>query len=316
MIIAYCFIGPLPSYAIDTVYQTRLFTKMDIYFIINDYDSPIAKELEQKYNVIIIRYDTVKDNIFNDIIEEHWHKFTIINELKGREKIFIYSYERFFCLKNLMIQNGLTNVFFMELDNLIYEDPIKWIQAFETKDIAFMFDDNKRCASGICYIKNIQIINVFTDYCIKYIELNKPGEVLFTEMHTLFGFIELDNMLVKNKPDYIQKCQLLPTHWTTYNEKIPFETYQNYDLYNKSIFDSSGIGIYLGGYDPYHTQGIITTGVKNVYCIIDYTIYNIKWVSDDMNRDIPYIFNDVTNEWIRINNLHIHSKDLKTHLSI
>ena len=90
MIIVYCFIGPLPSYAIDTVYQTRLFTNMDIYFIINDYDSPSAKELEQKYNVNIVRYDDVKDALFNETVEENWHKLTIIDNLKGREKIFIY----------------------------------------------------------------------------------------------------------------------------------------------------------------------------------------------------------------------------------
>jgi hypothetical protein len=35
MIIAYCFIGKLPEYAVDTVHQARLFYYGPIYFIIS-----------------------------------------------------------------------------------------------------------------------------------------------------------------------------------------------------------------------------------------------------------------------------------------
>ena len=47
-------------------------------------------------------------------------------------------------------------------------------------------------------------------------------------------------------------------------------------------------------------------------------IYNdkFKWEKDDRERKIPYIQNTITNEWTRINNLHVHSKDLKSCLSI
>ena len=125
MIIVYCFIGGLPSYAIETVYQTRLFFKGDIYFIVSDLASPIIDILKNKYNVIIIPYKQVIDAEFNQCTEQYIHKFSIVEAAKGRERLFIYAFERFAVLYQLMCQRNITDVFFIELDNLIYDDPLK-----------------------------------------------------------------------------------------------------------------------------------------------------------------------------------------------
>jgi hypothetical protein len=78
--------------------------------------------------------------------------------LIGRENLFIYSFERFFVLYNLMIQRNLSDVFFLELDNLVYDDPINWLNSFKLSDMSYMFDNIDRASSGIAYIKNIQIL--------------------------------------------------------------------------------------------------------------------------------------------------------------
>jgi hypothetical protein len=298
MNIVYAFIGKLPSYSIETVYQTRLFFNGPIYFITNDYDSPLITVLESKYNVNVVRYDSVIHNEFNEVIQVAYSKFCIINELKGREKLFIYAFERFFILQNLMIQRNLTDVFFMELDNLIYDDPYKWLNGFQKSEMAYMFDNYDRGASGICYIKSGNMLIDFCNFCIMYI-LTHTG--FLEEMGALYSF------WINNK----NRVKFLPVHWP--DSSKPPEVQDNFEDYS-SMFDAASLGIFLGGMDPHHTNGVVTLGLKGKWSLLDYTQYKYKWEKDELGRKIPYIFSgDI---WYRINNLHIHSKELKACLSI
>ena len=86
MIVVYCFIGSLPNYAIDTVHQTRLFFKGDIYFIVSDLTSPIIDILQHTYQVTIIPHASLIDREFNQCIEQYIHKFTILEGAKGRDR--------------------------------------------------------------------------------------------------------------------------------------------------------------------------------------------------------------------------------------
>jgi hypothetical protein len=223
-----------------------------------------------------------------------------VNGLHGREELFIYSFERFFVLLNLMIQQSLTNVFFLELDNLIYNDPIEWEERFCMKDMSYMYDNNQRCSSGIAFFKNIDGIRSLTQFFLD----NIPTTTVFlNEMTMLHDYLHIHNDTV----------QILPTHWNA--SHIPEITYRNYSLYNGSIFDAASIGIYLGGMDPYHTHGKVVKGLKGKWSAIDYTSYRFEWKVDEIGRRIPYVFNQSENTWIKINNLHIHSKLLVDCLS-
>jgi len=301
MIVAYSYIGPLPDYTLDTIHQTRLFFKGPIYFILSDLPSNYVPILQNKYNVTIIPYDTVIDENFNQCIQQHFNKFTILEGLKGREKLFIYAFERFFVLRKLMEQQQLTNVFFMELDNLIYDDPTKWEKAFCSSPISFMFDNYDRCASGICFIQDSTILSEFCECCIQYIVQTDVTRHFMTEMQALDQFW-------KANPN---KVQILPTHWSA--EKIPPMTSEHYDRYHQTLFDAAGLGIYFGGIDTLHTGGLIMTGLRAPWSAIDYTPYEYEWSEDEEGRLIPYVIHEL--RWIRINNLHIHSKQLQPHLS-
>jgi hypothetical protein len=304
MNLAYAFIGPLPHYSVDTVEQARKFFDGPIYFIVSDYESQYVPILQSKYNVTIVRYDTVADFDFNKLTQERYSKFAIVHGLQGREKLFIYSFERFYILRWLMYQKGLTDVFFLELDNLIYDNPRKWLDGFRQKDMAYLYEQYDRCASGICYIKNADILRSFTEYCSKYIE-SETGFI--HEMGALFRFWSAEK----------DRVQILPTHWSPAHAPVapvvPAETHQGYDTYNKTIFDGAGLGIFIGGMDPYHTRGRIEKW-KHRPCLydIDYTKYSYEWRKDEQGHNIPYVFTGV--EWIRINNLHIHSKDLRDNM--
>src|SRR6056300_769145 len=118
MFIALSFVGILPNYTIDSIYQIRLFTDMPIYLIYNDYNSPYLNDIT-KYNVNLVKYDDVFSDIFNNTLNIYRNKFAIVDSLNERKELFIRSLERFFLLNNLLLKYNLSDCFFMEIDNLI-----------------------------------------------------------------------------------------------------------------------------------------------------------------------------------------------------
>lgn len=87
----------------------------------------------------------------------------------------------------------------------------------------------------------------------------------------------------------------------------------NYNKFGDSIFDAAAIGVFLFGNDSVHTNDLLVTGQKNKWSAIDFTHLNFEWKTDSKNRRIPYVWNGES--WTRINNLHIHSKNLKFAMS-
>jgi hypothetical protein len=160
MILAYCFIGILPSYIIETIYQARLFFDGDIYLIVNQLDSPYINDIK-KYNINIINYEDVISYEFREISQKNISKFHYISDLKGREDLFLRSFERFFVLQNLLKQQNLEDCLFLELDNLIYDDPNKWILQFKKNELCYMYNNINSYSSGIMYIKNYKSVEGF-----------------------------------------------------------------------------------------------------------------------------------------------------------
>jgi hypothetical protein len=198
-----------------------------------------------------------------------------------------------------MIKRGLSNVFFLELDNLIYDDPRTWEMGFVLKDMNYMFDNYNRGASGICYCRSTQTLKQFLDHCSSFIEHSNE---FIDEMTALYRFWE----------SHKEEVGMIPIHWPA--DGIPQMASNQFELYNKSIFDAASLGIFLGGMDPHHTGGVIQKGLRGKWSLLDYTKYTYKWEKDTVGRNIPYIQGPNTT-WLRINNLHIHSKDLKPCMS-
>jgi len=286
MIVAYAFIGKLPSYSIDTVYQTRLFFDGPIYFIVSDMESEYLPALQNKYNVKIINYTDVIDNEFIELACTSVLRTAEVPRLGDRSGLFIRSFERFYVLHKLMIKENIENVFFMELDNLIYDDPRNWYTAFSRKNLCYMYDHKQRCSSGICFIKTHITLNKMLTFFSKHIRdfvSERDGQI--NEMTALALFYEDNKELI----------QILPTHWSP--REYPVEYSESFELYN-SIFDSAALGIYFFGLDPYHTEGKIVKYKRWWGSLIDYTVYRYEWKIDDKGRNIPFIF--IENTLIRI----------------
>jgi len=297
MFVALSFIGKLPSYIVESIHQIRCFFNGDIYLIVDDIQSPYLEDLT-KYSIYTIPYVMVINSQFVDVVNKNIHKFCIIENLKGREQLFIRSFERFFLLQNLMLQQNIEDCLFLELDNLIYDDPNKWITEFSKHELCYMYDHDNRCSSGLMYVKKASSLDKFLEFILHFISTSNE---FLTEMTALYRYYDYNKSSI----------QILPTYWN--KDTIPNMAKMNYGNYGDTIFDALAIGCFLLGLDPYHTDGKIETGRKAEWCAIDYTKDIFEWKIDDQGRRIPYIF-DGTN-WLRINNLHVHSKDLKSGLS-
>jgi len=297
MISCLSFVGKLPSYIVESIHQLRTFSSDDIYLIISDIHSQYI-ELIKKYNVIIIDYQDVIDNDFVEIVKPNYHKFEFARNLTGREELFIRSFERFFLLKNLLEKKNLSNCLFLELDNLIYNDPNNWLDEFSKNELCYLYDNERRFSSGLMYVKNASALNNFLKLIIDFI--SNSNEYM-TEMTTLSIYYDLN-------PNNIQ---ILPTYWPS--DGINSIAFSNFYKYN-SLFDALAIGCNLLGIDPVHTEGKIVKNLKPKWSAIDYTKLNFEWKIDEIGRKRPYVWNG--EKWLLINNLHVHSKDLKSGLSI
>ena len=88
------------------------------------------------------------------------HKFLIM-DIKDRELLFVRSFERFYLVRNLIKKLNLVNVFFLELDNLIYTDTDYLLNMFITNNVpmSLMWSNSEHISTGICFIKILNSIN-------------------------------------------------------------------------------------------------------------------------------------------------------------
>jgi hypothetical protein len=265
-------------------------------------NSPHLKILE-KYNVKIVDYKDVQSPEFLKCFQNNQHKFIFLPGLNERYALFMRSIERFFLLYNLMRNYNISDGFFMELDNLIYDDPHVWLSEFSKNELCYMFDNYNRCATGIMYVKTFNSLVRLLNFTIEYINNYNDTTEWLNEMTILWGY--------QSYAQRFNDLQLIPTHWDTLQYPVSSE---HYDKYNNTIFDAAAIGIFLFGCDPCAVNEPAVPGVKNKFSLVDYTVYKYDWIVDRQGRKIPHVYNG--KEWIKINNLHIYTKDLKPALSV
>jgi hypothetical protein len=309
MIVALSFIGPLPPYIVDCIFQLRLFFDGHIYLIIDDLDSPHLTSQVLK-NIHLVPYEEVKTSY----LESYRKHFPVVDQLHGRTELFYRSFERFFLLQNAMKKYGLEDVFFMELDNMMYFDPREFAAEFSKSKLCYMVDDVDRASSVFMYIKSADSLTQVLQFGVDYIEKCHRRDFL-SEMQMLYRFY---NHVIRNIiPGYsAADIQILPSFWRPVNwaEELVMPVAQHFCRYN-GVFDPQPIGIYLCGIDRYHSGGKLQTGRKSDWTKMDYTPYKYEWRADDQGRKIPHVI-DESGRALKIYNLHVHSKELHLGASI
>lgn len=299
MNLVYSFIGILPSYIIESIYQARLFFDGNIYLIIDDYTSPYLKILKKNFNVKVLDYQIYRDETFIDAFNSKITDFEspYINNLEGRELLFIRSYERLFLVNNLIKKLNLKDTLTLELDNLIYSNPKLLLDYFRKSGeyTAMASFKNHHCI-GYMYIKND--LDKITNFLLEFIyDNNNIYRNIYdkiTEMKAIYAYQKKYNDLY-----------LLPIFYKRLD--INTDCYKNYD---KLLFDSGCHGINIIGRDNYHNKPLDYLYITNKDNRIKY-----NWKKDENGFIKPYIFDINKKEWILLNNLHVHSKELNKCLS-
>lgn len=191
---------------------------------------------------------------------------------------------RFILIDNYVRRNKIKSFFHIENDILVFSDfkNIKNILEDKNEEMFIVLDSVNRCIPSVVYFKNSDITNKLSRFIIDNNDT--------VDMYNLFRFYSLNKDIVANLP-IISKELII--------NNINFNNYYS-DL--NSIFDGAAIGQYLGGIDPRNNSSN-TIGFVNEQCIFNVSKYKYTWDNGE-----PYMLLD--NTMIKINNLHIHSKNL------
>ena len=235
-----------------------------------------------------------------DISKKHKHFLNSFNlNSKFRGGFWRYTSQRFFYLEDVVNKYNIENIFHFENDVLIYNDLniIEDLLIQNNIEAASTFDNDNRCIPGYNYFRNNNIISNLTEYI-----LNESGKKNDMEMLSNFS----------KAFDSFKYLPVIPNFYSEslisidgFGSKIENKYSENFQIFN-SVFDAAAIGQYLGGVDP--RNGKIKENFINESAIYQANKFTYKWEIDAKGRNCPYII--YKNKFIKVNNLHIHSKRL------
>ncbi len=278
------------DYINDCIEQITKFNKSNIFLVIN---SEHFDKIRNK-NVILINPENIE--------KTNHHKFFIKNNGLNsvfRDGLCLHSVDRFFYIEEVMIKYHLSNVFHLENDNLIYFDVNELLDCFiENYDISTPFDNDSRAIPGFMYIKNVECLTDFN----KFVTINnKIGDMEILSIYNRTKNKKLNLPVIPNNYDF----ELVSS--TNLKTDFPNHYWLNYNQF-KSIFDGAAFGQYIGGIDPKNQPGD-TSGFINESSLYNPKNFKIFFNIDEDGRKVPFV--EFKNEICRINNLHIHCKNLK-----
>jgi hypothetical protein len=294
-------LGPvLPNHLEDALWQASLFNDANEIYVIAQ-----QKALEMPNNLTkyahVVKAESLNPTLRHNMFIQH----SILN--KSFRDGF-WTLERFLYLDDFIQQYDLKDVFHLENDNTLYANLKELLPIFQKcyQGIGAVFDNDDRCIPGFLYIAHKEAIANLSSF-------------FAAQAHSGSTDMEIIASYKKKYPDYIQALPIIPlTYGLVYplvsntgkrtNNPLVFSN--NIDQFN-SIFDAAAIGQYLGGIDP--RNGPSLPGFINESCLFNPANFTYEWKIDKQGRMIPYTLFQGTA--YRINNLHIHSKNLTPFLS-
>lgn len=191
---------------------------------------------------------------------------------------------RFFFLHAYSEWKGLTDIFHMEYDNLLYEDFLPKLSIFREKEMWAVIDSARRCIPSFLYFRDAAIQAALMQTLLQLAPIAK------NDMESLAVF------LLRNPA----RVGWLPIITSTYTGGGVDHCYTEHAVRFGMLFDGAALGQYVGGVDPRNIPGD-TRGFINETCV--FRCDRADFAMD--SRQKP------TLNGLPVVNLHIHSKDLK-----
>ena len=281
----------LPEFLEYTFRQFRLFNYTNVYFLTDK--KHLDNDIFKKYYIMAVN----KDTFYSDKIRQFESLFNY-----GKGDFWTVTATRLIYIENFMKDMDLTDIYHFENDVLIYYDLKKHDEKFKKfyNNMAITIGGEIVAMTGFMFIKHYEVLAKMTQYFINLLSaykvqglINKYHIPMVNEMFLMRQFAI----------DYPVLLRPLPT--------MSFGKFsENYSDFN-SLFDPASYGQFVGGT---RTEG---PGAKPQDHYIGRWLkenpqIDIIWKSDDKGRGIPYLNYD---NGIKINNLHIHSKNLHKYMS-
>ena len=248
---------------------------------------------------------------------ESLHKSTIHKKYIKASKSRFYHYndsskdpfKRWFVLYDLISHFDKKNIFFVDIDTLLYTDLKEYFGVFQNfyPKLAAPFESEETLNPTILYIHDQDALKSLNKFILKE-SSNFPNTLkIFGSYRKEFGKDYLDFLPIL--PDeYVEDNILISVDGNKAKEKKDFS--KNFTVF-KSVFDSSAIGEYLAGFNL--ELGFKQIGYMNNRSVLNPYHFKFEFQSDDKGRKIPYMC--YKNSKIKINNLKIESKQLDPFLS-
>lgn len=223
----------------------------------------------------------------NSLEDFRYQTYNIKNyDIKFRDNFFTRTSSRFILLDNYITKNNIRSCFHIENDIAIFSDlqQVKTKLDHTDKDTAVIMDHPYRCVPSIIWFKN-------------YISSNRLANFIY-DNNTLDDMRNLAQYFLQNRDKIIN----LPiTPFDLIDGDINFGNY--FHIFN-SIFDGAAIGQYLYGIHTEDKNKNTSSGFINETSVFKPDQYLISFKNQE-----PYI--EYAKKKIKINNLHIHSKNLE-----
>ena len=296
--VVFVHIGPeLPSYLGTAVAQARLFNpQTPIYVLANEaaLKHP-PEEFEQNRTLCVPCEKIPKGSLHQKFLKQS----------KLNQGLWSLATERFFYLADLMQEYQLGDVFHLETDVLLYvglETLLPTFKKHYTRTMGATFDNDKRCIAGLFYVPHLRPLNCFLEFVAERAKQQSDGNDMvflgqFKEKY-LKQYIESLPIIM---PEYAAEHPLVSANGLKGSRA---EEFTNHSTEFNSLFDAAAIGQYLGG--EFHRK---EPGFLNESCVFSPAHLRFEWEKDSQGRKVPFaIYKE--KRW-RVNNLHIHSKQLK-----
>ncbi len=288
----------LPGFLEHGFKQIRLFNpEITIHFITDTewMDNLVFK----KYNIIPIN----KNKFHSDKIGRFE---SLLNHPPGH--FWTITASRLIYLENFLKKQNLSDVYHFENDILLYYDLKEHHEKFLNlyKSMAITPGGADRCMTGFMFIKNGDVLAKMTEFFIQ--QLQEHGRLGLSKVYNTDMIHEMALLKGYENAKGQEHLGYLPI--------LPFGRHAyNYDEFN-SVFDPAFWGQFVGGTNS-KVPGAKPPNLYISQILIANPDYTVIWKTDDQGRKIPYFkYNDNRNDHeIKINNLHIHSKNLDKYIS-
>lgn len=305
--IIFVHLGPkLPPYLSTALCQAHMFNLKAELILIANRDAIKKNPLHLDF-LKIIPAEEIRPSL------EHT-TFRSVSKLNRsfRDGFWFYATERLFYLDDLISHYNLKNSFHLESDNMLYADLEPMVPIFEKNynGIAAPFESDERGLASFIYIKDKTSIHALATFLLTNARSEKDEMSLLNEFKNRYGKDYLAQLPVLTE-DYTLRHPLV-TIAGRMSHSVPKEEFTKYSNEFQSVFDACSYGQYLGGTDP--RNGPDGPGYINPASFFNCSLMEFEWRMDQEGRRVPYVgFGD---KKYRINNLHIHSKNLEAFYSL